>query len=98
MKKITKDKLKKIAGGVDPVEAGVQTGFSAGGAAIGSALGPVGAVVGGAIGSGVGALVNGNKQEIAHALGTATETVATNYGKGHKDGKFTGMPMAFQKK
>ncbi len=73
MKTITKEKLQKIAGGVDPVEAGIQTGFSAGGAAIGGVLGPVGAIVGGAIGAATGALVNGHKKEIVEVIHHAAD-------------------------
>ncbi len=93
MKKINKQKLKKVAGGVDPVEAGVQTGFSAGGAAIGSALGPVGAIIGGAIGAAAGAAVNGNKKEIIEAVHHAADDA-----QGNPVPIATSTSMAYKKK
>ncbi len=99
MKTLTNNDLYSVAAadGSTVATAVITTASTATGTAIGTAIaGPVGAIIGSAIGSGIGAAINGNKTTVLHALGSAAETVATNYGKGHKDAHFNGMPMAYQ--
>lgn len=93
MKTIEYAQLNNVVGGGNTGEAATITAVTSTGGAIGAAIaGPLGAVVGAIAGSIAGNTIVNNKEEVAKGLGA----MASAYAKGHKDGGFNGMPMAFQ--
>lgn len=77
--------------------AGIYTTIGGVATAVGTSVGgPIGAAIGAGIGATLSHLIANHKEEVAKGLGQATISLANNYAQGHKDGMFTGMPMAFQ--
>lgn len=76
---------------------GIYTSVGGVATAVGTAMGgPIGAALGAGIGATLSHLIVNHKDEVIKGLGQGTISLANNYSQGHKDGRFTSMPMAFQ--